>query len=226
MGLCRTFRCSAPFVVMGVAARAIRSVFAALAGVVAVCLALTACGPGPGEAATSGASTSAAPVSSPVTPDPRRTPASSTGAARNLPRPELPEIAKQNTKEGFAAFTQYWLDTVTYAFEAGDVRPLTDASDAACRVCARFVQDARELHDRGQWSVGPRWTVQNPASDMIKDSRARVLGRYLAVESPSTEYGADSRIIRSFPGEPTGTWQEIYAVFGSEGWKTTETGNV
>ncbi|WP_422936581.1 DUF6318 family protein [Sinomonas sp. P47F7] len=138
----------------------------------------------------------------------------------------MPEAAKHNTKEGFAAFTQYWLNTVTYAFETGDAKPLTDVSDKSCRVCERFLQDSETLHSRSGWSVGPRWTVQDFSSDMTTDPHERVLGRFLGVESPSTEYTSDSVIGRAFPGEPSGTWQEIYAVFGASGWTVAETGNV
>ncbi|WP_415857369.1 DUF6318 family protein, partial [Sinomonas sp. G460-2] len=170
--------------------RASRS--AGLAAVVVFGLGLAACGSGPGDAVPSGTSSSGPSVlsgssSAPPTPDSRPTPASSRGPARNLPKPVLPEAAKQNTKEGFAAFTQYWLNTVTYAFETGDAKPLTDTSDKSCKVCERFVQDSETLHGRSGWSIGPTWTVQDFSSDMRTDPYQRVLGRFLGIESPSTE---------------------------------------
>jgi hypothetical protein len=138
----------------------------------------------------------------------------------------LPEVAKQNTAEGFEAFTQYWLDSATYAFESGNVQPLKLASAPSCKVCDRFVTEASQSREQGGWSDGPLWTVRDFASDMIRDPERRLLGRYLCIESASVEYERDGSIRRSFPGDPTGTLQEIYASFEDGVWITLETGNL
>src|SRR5437899_770958 len=80
-------------------------------------LLLSACGSSPGTGAAPSVTASPSP---PPSVDSRPTPASSKGPARNVPKPELPEAAKQNTKEGFAAFTQYWFDTIAYSLETAD----------------------------------------------------------------------------------------------------------
>jgi hypothetical protein len=109
--------------------------------VLVLLLALNAC------AVESPASSSApsATADAPPTPDPRPTPASSKGPARNLPRPVLPESAKQNTKEGFEAFTQYWFDTIRYARETGDVTPLKEASQKSCKMCQFQIDKASQI---------------------------------------------------------------------------------
>ena len=224
MGLCRTVRCSALFALGGVAARAVRSVFAVLAGVVAVCLALTACGPRSGEAAPSGASTSAAPVSSPPTPDPRPTPASSTGAARNLPRPELPAIAKQNTKEGFAAFTQYWLDTVTYGLETGDAGPLKEISFPDCKMCNGYIERAETAKSKGEWNVGPKWTVQAFQSNMTLDPLGQCEGLFFLEESGSIRYSSPGVAFKSIEATRDESPKAAYAAYTSDGWKMSQAG--
>lgn len=224
MGLCRTARFSALFAVGGVAARAIRPVFAVLAGVVAVCLALTACGPGPGAAAPSGATTSAAPVSSPPTPDPRPTPASSTGAARNLPRPELPAIAKQNTKEGFAAFTQYWLDTVTYGLETGDSGPLKEISLPDCKMCTGYIERAETAKSKGEWNVGPKWTVSSFSTDMRLDVNRTALGYFILGESASSQYGPEGQLVDQLTPEYDKDPKAIYAMYNDGRWLCAQAG--
>ena len=202
--------------------RTLRSALPVL--LLALLLPLSACG-APADARPSSSASSATGTRTP-TPDPRPTPASSKGPARNVPRPILPEAAKQNTEEGFEAFTQYWLDTVTYAFESGDVEPLKLGSAASCKVCVEFTEEARKLHTEGGWATGPRWTVQNFFSDMIRDPEGRLMGRYLGLESPSADYNSEGSIKRSFPGDPSGTHQEIYASFEADRWVTLETGNL
>ena len=119
----------------------------------ALLLPLNACGAETPAASSTAPSASA---SAPPAADPRPTPASSKGPARNLERPVLPESAKQNTKEGFEAFTQYWLNSVTYAFESGDIEPLELASESTCKVCGEFKTEARRLHDERGWAAGPK----------------------------------------------------------------------
>ncbi|WP_136609867.1 DUF6318 family protein [Sinomonas albida] len=209
---------------MGVAARSAGSVFAVLAVVVAVCLALTACGPGPGEAAPSGASTSAQPVSSPATPDPRPTPASSTGAARNLPRPELPEIAKQNTKEGFAAFTQYWLDTVTYGLETGDSGPLKEISLPDCKMCNGYIERAETAKSKGEWNVGPKWWISEFTSNMRPDADGRALAFFALDESRSTLYSSDGSVAKSIEASTGGAPKAVLAKFEVGRWLMSQSG--
>ncbi|WP_372498017.1 DUF6318 family protein [Sinomonas terrae] len=170
-------------------------------------LLLTGCGTSadadPASASTA-ASASADASAPPPTPDPRPTPASSRGPARNVPPPALPEAAKQNTAEGFEAFTQYWLDSVTYAFGSGDIEPLKLASSSSCQVCGRFIDQVRQLHDEGGWAAGPSWTVRSFTTDMTRDPSRQFLGRYLGIESTSVDYSSDGSIRRSFPGDPSG----------------------
>jgi hypothetical protein len=138
----------------------------------------------------------------------------------------LPEAAKQNTAEGFEAFAQYWLNSVTYAFESGEVEPLELVSAPSCKVCTEFKTAVRRLHGEGGWAIGPRWTIRDFSTDMIADPERRFLGRYLAIESPSVDYDQGGSVGRSYPGEPSGTFQEIYARFDSGKWITAETGNL
>jgi hypothetical protein len=200
--------------------RCLRSFLTVL--VLVLLLALNACAV-ESPASSSAPSTTAA---APPTPDPRPTPASSKGPARNLPRPVLPESAKQNTKEGFEAFRQYWLNSVTFAFESGDVEPLELASAPTCEVCGEFKTAALRLHDERGWAVGPKWTVQHFSTDMVADPERRFLGRYLGIESPSVDYNEGGSVRRAYPGEPSGTYQEIYARYDSGAWITVETGNL
>jgi hypothetical protein len=129
---------------------------AALAVVGAAALALTGCNSG-GEPHNGGTtspsvSESATPSATPTpTPAAAYKPADATGRAQNVPVPVLPEVAKTETKEGLEAFAQYWYSTLSYAYETGDLGPLSAVTGPGCANC-----DAAEKIITN-WYVGGRW---------------------------------------------------------------------
>lgn len=175
------------------------------------------------SASPSSRTTTAVPPASP-SPDPRPTPASSAGPARNLPRPALPEAAKQNTQEGFAAFTQYWFDTVTYARETGDTEPLRAASLPTCKMCQLQITKASEIHAGGGWSVGPVRTVRRFETDLLLDPNRNAVGYFFLDESGSATFSSDGSIFSQYPAATANGSQTIYAHFDGMMWITAEAG--
>ncbi|WP_428985732.1 DUF6318 family protein [Sinomonas terricola] len=186
----------------------------------ALALLLPACS---GAPKAEGPSASASPSSTP-TPDPRPTPASSNGPARNVPRPVLPEAAKQNTKEGFAAFTQYWFDTVTYGLETGDSGPLREISLPDCKMCASWITSSNNVSRTGQWQIAPRWNASSFVSDMTPDSEGRIVGNFTLEESESKTYSSAGVVIEENRGGRLTGIQSIYAERSNESWVTAEAG--
>ncbi|WP_255732853.1 DUF6318 family protein [Sinomonas terrae] len=177
-------------------------------------------GPSPSDSATE---PTAASSSSGPSPDPRPTPASSRGPARNVPPPVLPEAAKQNTAEGFEAFTQYWFDTVTYGLETGDSRPLREISLPECKMCASYLATIEKSTSLGNWSVGPKWTVSHFTSDLIPDPAGRRAAFFQLDESSSTDHGANGTDTTHSGGTEMAL-QAIYAVYKDALWLTAEAG--
>ncbi|WP_171042267.1 DUF6318 family protein [Sinomonas gamaensis] len=188
--------------------------------VLVLLLALNACAV---ESPASSAAPSATAAAPPTT-DPRPTPASSKGPARNLPRPVLPESAKQNTKEGFEAFTQYWFDTIRYARETGDVTPLKEASQKSCKMCQFQIDKASQIHANGGWSVGPVRAVRDFQADMILDPNKNVIAYFVLEESGSINYSKDGSVLtRHAAGTAEGA-QVVYAHFDGTKWTIAEAG--
>src|SRR6476661_305076 len=90
-------------------------------------LLLSACssGEGPKNGSSDGAtpSASASATASPSatpTPTPVYKPADAKGKAQNVPVPVKPALADKNSKEGVEAFTKYWFQVLSYAYETGN----------------------------------------------------------------------------------------------------------
>lgn len=139
-----------------------------LAGVVVGLLILTGCTGGESPPATSkgpisnpsssmtGATTEAAPAN---TLAPVYKPATDQGPAENVPVPILPEKAKEFSKEGLIAFTEYWYQTLGYAFETGDPAPMMAITGPSCSTCEAMKVAVGPWHSEGRWIVGGQMTV-------------------------------------------------------------------
>lgn len=197
--------------------RCLRSLLIVL--LLALLLPLNACGAESPAASSSAASASAA---APPTADPRPTPASSKGPARNLERPVLPQSAKQNTKEGFEAFTQYWFDTITYALESGDSAPLRGSSLPDCKICNNYIERSESLKTSGSWAVGPTWKTEDVQVDMRADPRGQISAYFFLVESDSVEYSTDGSVRKTTPRSASEEPFSVRAIHQDHGWQIIE----
>ena len=190
-------------------------------------LALSGCSGG-ADAESQGPPTASPSASATATPTPtvdsRPTPASSTGPARNLPKPEMPAAAKENTKAGFEAFTQYWFDTVTYALETGDTAPLKAVSKPDCKICNGFAEEAQAAKKDGKWSMATKWTVKGFTSTLKLDPLGQAVGYFQISETASTEFGPDGKVLSHRDAESSTEPNAIYAVYDAGSWITAQAG--
>lgn len=208
---------------MAIRRRTLRSALSVFA--LASVLGLTACGSGlagPGAQGAASASASGAPT---PTVDSRPTPASSTGPARNLPKPELPAAARENTEAGFRAFTQYWFDTVTYALETGDTAPLRAISKPDCKICIGFAHEAETSNVDGKWTIATKWTITSFRSDLKLDPLRQAVGYFLIDETRSADFNADGTLATSRPAKTNDKLRAMYAVYGAGVWTASQAGN-
>ncbi|MDP9883199.1 hypothetical protein J2W21_000689 [Sinomonas atrocyanea] len=210
---------------MAIRRSTLRSALPAL--VLASALVLSACSGGADAESqvspTGSASASAAATPTP-TADPRPTPASSTGPARNLPKPELPAAAKENTKAGFEAFTQYWFDTVTYALETGDTGPLKAVSKPDCKICNVYVARGDQVKNERGWNIGPRWTVSGFSSDLKLDPFGQAVGYFTLEESSSAQFDKAGTRTKTLDGGKAEGAKALYARYADGKWTTSEAG--
>ncbi|MCW3768853.1 DUF6318 family protein [Paenarthrobacter sp. PAE-2] len=86
-------------------------------------------------------------------------PADSKGKAENVPVPVMPELAKENSKEGLEAFIRYWYEVKSYANQTGDVSTLADLSSADCRLCNRMKKASVDSYRNGRWLAGGSFSI-------------------------------------------------------------------
>lgn len=80
-------------------------------------------------------------------------PASADGPAQNVPEPNLPAVATENTEEGAEATLQYFWEAIDYARETGETGPVELVSLSDCDFCSSFMSEWADAYDNEQWAL-------------------------------------------------------------------------
>ncbi len=150
----------------------------AVGGVVLAALLLTGCGTDddvaatpPSSAASSAAATSAEPSSDATPAD--YVPASLDGPAQNVPKPVMPDLAREESRDGAQAFLDYWSDAMWYANQTGNTTYIREIVSEACEVCNDQFAVIEDVYAEGAWFVGGRENIYlqdktiSPAADGV-----------------------------------------------------------
>lgn len=185
----------------------------AVGGIVLAALLLTGCGTDEDGAAASpsGAAPSAAATS--VTPSPSATPAdyvpaSLDGPAQNVPKPVMPELAKEESRDGAQAFLDYWSDAMWYAYQTGDTSYARDIISPHCEVCLNELSEVERAYRGNQWLTGGRQvfklqdSVMHRAADGIykpvvryKNDEVRLAGGQGLVDTVEPDPNSDEPLL-------------------------------
>ncbi len=74
--------------------------------------------------------------------------------ARNVPKPVMPEEAKQETEAGAQAFLDYRTDAVWYAFQTGDTSLVREVTADSCEQCFSQFDSIDNVYSKGGWMAG------------------------------------------------------------------------
>ncbi|WP_460668115.1 DUF6318 family protein [Kocuria himachalensis] len=116
----------------------------------------------PSSSASSAAATSAEP--SPDATPADYVPASLDGPAQNVPEPVMPDLAKEESREGAQAFLDYWSDAMWYAHQTGDATYARQVISDACDICMEQLKFVEDVYADDAGFIGGR---ENP---VIQDS--------------------------------------------------------
>ncbi|BCW43226.1 DUF6318 family protein [Arthrobacter sp. StoSoilB5] len=172
-----------------------------------VSLLLSGCqgGSSPSSAPTETGSTTAAPTpdtSSPgspavtsgtTAPSGVYKPADAKGKAQNVPVPVMPELAKENTKEGLEAFIRYWYAQLSYVDETGDMSSWLPLISRDCRLCVRLQESGEDGYSNGRWLVGGKISVPvvevQWGADSVKAVKVQVIQDQIDYFNPDGSVG-------------------------------------
>lgn len=149
-------------------------------------------------------------------------PADAKGKAQNVPVPVMPELAKENTKEGLEAFIRYWFALLSYAYETGDVSGAKALADDGCVLCSDLFAGVATNYSEGRWLVGG--TYQTPIIEVLwrtsatsQSAKAQVLQKEILYMNPDGSYGRE-------PTPATNDAAAIFGVFRNDAWLAIDLG--
>ncbi|MEV7604155.1 DUF6318 family protein [Paenarthrobacter sp. NPDC089322] len=87
-------------------------------------------------------------------------PADANGKAENVPVPVMPELAKENSKEGLEAFIRYWYAQLSYSYETGYTESLRSIFSPTCALCRALTE-----------GIQNGWAVEQLSRDGLGRSR-------------------------------------------------------
>ncbi|WP_157374925.1 DUF6318 family protein [Arthrobacter alpinus] len=146
-------------------------------------------------------------------------PATADAPAQNVPTPVLPEKAREFSKEGLEAFARHWYSTLGYAYETGDLAPMTAITDPGCKTCAGAKTSITTIYGDGGWIVGAKVTIDSSTSNfaVVPD------GTYQAIvwvqQEAGTTYLADGSSLAPKPASISRP-DIVVAAFQQGQWKT------
>ena len=197
--------------------------------VTAAALALSACtGPAGAEPSASPAPVASATAIESPTPSPTPAsaptykPASEDGPAENVPVPELPGAATEETEEGAKAFAAYWYELLGYAYESGDTQEVRSVTSSRCSRCEKALKVIDDWHTNGRWLVGGELETTGFGDEISADSDG-VYQIPVQVTYGRLSYYSQGELHTSTPAS-SGSIDLFMAVFRDGAWSVADVG--
>ncbi|MFF2298568.1 DUF6318 family protein [Arthrobacter sp. NPDC058127] len=189
-------------------------------GSLATALTLTACGNN--TQPQSASPTVSASASATATPSPTSTaaykPADAKGKAENVPIPVLPEAAKANTKEGVEAFAAHWFQVMGYAYQTGDIGPLTKITGANCEMCEGVKRAVPKAYTSDRWISGGIFSTPSVSSTFKPQPDQSIPVVVQVIQSKIYYWSPDGTEYRK-PTEATNTGNVAFLRFVDGVWR-------
>ena len=182
----------------------------------AAILVLGGCSASAGE--TSGAAESAAPSATPTPTSAAYRPATAEGPAENVPLPVMPDLAKEESKEGLEAFGDYWFSLINYGYETGDATPVREISAPECSICQSFYSDLEEGYVNDDWIQGGKLSVLSSGTEFVKTSKGRYQLLLSVIQEAGANRGPNGKVYAEGPADEASTAQIMEATYDSGRW--------
>lgn len=149
-------------------------------------------------------------------------PADAHGKAQNVPVPVMPELAKENSKEGLEAFIRYWYAQLSYVDETGDMSGWRPLYSDECRLCLALEESGEDGYVDGRWLAGGRITV--PAVDVQwTEGSVAQPAKVQIIQEPIDYYNSDGTVGRP-RSEASNDAFALFAKHTQSGWTVVDLG--
>ena len=145
-------------------------------------------------------------------------PATAEGPAENVPLPVMPEIAKEESKEGLEAFAEYWFGLVNYGYETGDTSRIRELSSPGCELCESFYVDMEKGYAGEDWIEGGNLTLVARGTQFIKTPQNRYQIILSIKQESIANRGPNGVVYWEAPADKESTAQIMETSFTFDQW--------
>ncbi|MCX8455899.1 DUF6318 family protein [Paenarthrobacter ureafaciens] len=150
-------------------------------------------------------------------------PADSKGKAENVPVPVMPELAKENSKEGLEAFIRYWYATYSYALETGDMGAWSACTDMTTPAARAHKESVAQNYIENRWIVGGRLTTPTVEIAWDADGLQPQSAKVQVIQEAIQYFDADGA--KGQEDSPsTNTADAVFSRFEDDAWRVTDYG--
>lgn len=119
----------------------------------------------------------------------------------NIPVPEKPALADENSVEGLEAFTEWWFELLNYAYATNDLEPLKAVTDEGCKTCQNIEDSIVQVYADGGWMSGGSVRLESFDTKFRRTTHGSVNSFVTNVQEPITIYDREGEILAESPEE-------------------------
>jgi hypothetical protein len=113
----------------------------------------------------------------------------------NIPVPEKPALADENSVEGLEAFTKWWFELLNYAYATNDLEPLWAVTDEGCTTCQNIQESIAKVYANGGWMSGGSVRVDTFDSKFRENTHGSIDSFITNVQEPITVYDRHGEVL-------------------------------
>ncbi len=132
--------------------------------------------------------------------------------------PVMPDVAKEESKEGLIAFGEHWFDLVNYGYETGDAAPVREISAPDCEICESFYDDLEKGYVDDDWIQGGKISVLQTGTKFIQTPEGRYQLLLSIRQDASANRGPNGKVYVEAPIDESTTAQIMEATYISDHW--------
>ncbi|MGO4591915.1 DUF6318 family protein [Paenarthrobacter sp. 2TAF44] len=134
----------------------------------------------------------------------------------------MPELAKENTKEGLEAFIRYWYEQLNYSYESGETGTLRSLSAPTCTLCSSLRDGIEDGWNEGRWVAGAGIRSAAVEIEFNSESSSQI-AIIQVIQAPIEIRNADGSLYQD-PVPATNSASRAALEFADERWVLTDLG--
>ncbi|WP_309123687.1 DUF6318 family protein [Arthrobacter sp.] len=144
----------------------------------------------------------------------------------NIPVPEKPALADENSLEGLEAFTEWWFELLNYAYATNDLEPLKAVTDEGCKTCANIEDSIAQVYADGGWVVGGEVSLTSFDSTFELNTAGSLSSFIMITQTDAVYYDSSGAVTNQSTGFSEPRVNELIAVHDEDEWFLLDVGAV